>query len=654
MKSFFSKIMMALLLASFQNLITLANSKRIIGYYTSWSIYGRNYHIQNIPADKITHINYAFANINGTTNEIMLGDSYADIDRFYPGDSWDPDSLRGCFHQLLILKANHPDVKTLISVGGWTWSTYFSNVALTPLSRATFSASCMEFIDEYGFDGIDIDWEYPVSGGLPTVIHRPEDRRNFTLLMAELHRQLDSLEIVNSQQYFLSIAAPAGPANIANIEVDSISQYLDWINVMTYDFHGPWGGLPDAVTNFNSPLFLAPDDPLPEPYHSQFNLDSAMDTYLALGVPNTKLHSGLAFYGRGFGSVANTNNGLFAPYNGPCWQGTWEAGVFDYWDLAEHYINIAGYVSYWHNSAKVPWLFNPSTQVMISYDDTVSIEEKGDYILDNDLAGTMFWEFSADRDSVLLRTVYDELKDSLQINIRYNNPLTYPTYISIPTNGGNLNFTATISNFTTSIQHIQVWIMARLPNGNWIGPMLGPINLNLSPNSQLVRIRTQTVPASAPGGTYLYEARLGDYPNDIIDCHGFLFTKVGAWDNGSSDWNNTGEDLASVDACGVAPNFKVNAIKLSISPNPFNYSINIRFDLPKMSQVNLEIYDINGRKVWASRNQSLAEGNNVIIWEGKDFQGNSVGSGIYFARLNLTDDSSRESANFIEKIVMLE
>jgi len=113
---------------------------RLVGYFTSWSVYARNYHVPNIPARLITHLNYAFANIS-PAGLMILGDPYADIEKWYPGDSWHPDSLRGSFHQLLILKAAHPSLKTLISVGGWTWSTYFSNVALTPQSRHAFAVS---------------------------------------------------------------------------------------------------------------------------------------------------------------------------------------------------------------------------------------------------------------------------------------------------------------------------------------------------------------------------------------------------------------------------------------------------------------------------------------------------------------------------------
>ena len=119
--------------------------RRIVGYYTSWSVYARNYHVAQIPGDKITHINYAFANLTG--GKIVLGDRYADIDKFYPGDSWAPGALRGNFNQLRKLKQKHPQLRTLISIGGWTWSGNFSDAALTPASRALFATSCADFME---------------------------------------------------------------------------------------------------------------------------------------------------------------------------------------------------------------------------------------------------------------------------------------------------------------------------------------------------------------------------------------------------------------------------------------------------------------------------------------------------------------------------
>lgn len=378
--------------------------RQIVGYFTSWSIYGRNFHVADIPAERVSAVNYAFANI--ADGEIALGDPYADIDRWYPGDSWHPDSLRGCFHQLQILKREHPHLRTLISVGGWTWSDGFSDAALTQESRARFAASCVAFVERYGFDGVDIDWEYPVSGGMPGNTVRPEDRENFTLLLAEIRSQLD-----DAGTYLLTIAAPASPFVIPNIEIDRIHESLDWINLMTYDFHGPWGGDGDPVTHLNAPLDAAGDDPLGEPFRSAFNVRAAVSAYLdAGGVPASKLHVGLPFYGRGYGGVQGGADGLFAPYAGPSPGGTWEPGVFDFWDLSRNYIDRDGYRSYRHAEAGVPWLHNAVLGVTISYDDSLAIAGKCADARAQGLGGVMLWEFSADRDGVLSEAAYRALE----------------------------------------------------------------------------------------------------------------------------------------------------------------------------------------------------------------------------------------------------
>ncbi len=384
-------------------ILAQSESKIIVGYFTSWSVYGRDYHVSDIPADKVTHINYAFANI--ADGEIVLGDPYADIDRFYPGDSWDTDSLRGNFHQLILLREDYPHVRTLISVGGWTWSSQFPEVASTDSTRARFASSCVDFVTDYSFDGVDIDWEYP----------GPEDRRNFTLLLAELRRQLDSLEIAEGREYLLTIAAPAGPGRIANIEVDSIGAYLDWANIMSYDYHGPWGGSGDSLTNFNAALYPSAANPLGEPFRSYFNQSATVDTLLALGLPRDQIVLGLPFYGRGYASVEGGISGLYSEYAGPPSFGTWENGVFDFDDLHASYIGIAGYERFWSEDAFVPWLYNSSTGIMISYDDTMSIGEKARYIMAENLAGAMFWEFTCDEDEMLLDKLNDVLESGTHI-----------------------------------------------------------------------------------------------------------------------------------------------------------------------------------------------------------------------------------------------
>jgi len=379
--------------------------KNVIGYYTSWSIYARNYEVSDIPADKVNVINYAFANINPNSGTISLGDPYADIDKFYPGDCWDEGCLRGNFHQLQILKQNYPHLRTLISVGGWTWSTYFSDIAMTEESREIFAQSCVDFIVEYGFDGVDIDWEYPVEGGLDGNHNSILDKQNFTFLLQKIRELLDLQSDIDGNDYLLTVATTASSIYVENIEVDLIHPYLDWINLMSYDLHGPWGGESNAVTNFNSSLYAIDEDPSPYPINEDFNLDASIQLYIQLGVPKEKLNAGLAFYGRGFAGVLNENNGLFVPYTGVPGIGTWENGVFDYWDLYNNYINMNGYVSYWHPQGKVPWIYNPSTQIMISYDDEESIAEKVSYVISEDIGGVMFWEFSSDKFSNLLNTV---------------------------------------------------------------------------------------------------------------------------------------------------------------------------------------------------------------------------------------------------------
>ena len=189
---------------------------RVVGYYAAWSAYS-GFTPDKIDGSKLTHINYSFANI-GSDLKIALG--YPDID---PAN----------FKRLNDLKAKHPHLKTLIAVGGWTWSGRFSDGALTNTSRNTFADSVVEFIVNHGFDGVDIDWEYPVSGGLATNVRRPEDKQNFTLLMKTLREKLDARGLVDNKEYILTFAGAAGTWYINNIELSKLSQYVDYANIMT-------------------------------------------------------------------------------------------------------------------------------------------------------------------------------------------------------------------------------------------------------------------------------------------------------------------------------------------------------------------------------------------------------------------------------------
>ena len=414
---------------------------KIVGYFPSWGVYGRSYNVTDIDVSKITHINYAFADIcwdgkhgNGSTaidnpnkntwsctvsgiplqsgnvpnGSIVLGDPDADALRPTPGGPttgcW-ADAACGNFGALRNLKAQNPQLKTILSVGGWTWSNRFSDTAASDQTRKNFAKSAVDVLRAYGFDGVDLDWEYPNVEAIKGNSYRPEDKQNYTLLLQEIRNQLDAAGAEDGQHYILTIASGASQKFVDNTELGKIAQIVDWINIMTYDFHG---GSFEATTSHNTGLYGDPSDPY---YSNGFFVDGAIQAYKNAGVPMNKLVVGLEFMARSWKNCppGPNNDGQYqtcAEDNGSVFKwapnGTWDdtnsgnTGVFDYGDLAANYVNKNGYTRYFNSIAKVPYLYNPTTKIFISYDDTESIGYKTEYIKNNNLAGAMFWEFSSD------------------------------------------------------------------------------------------------------------------------------------------------------------------------------------------------------------------------------------------------------------------
>ena len=350
-------------------------AKIVAGYYASWSAYS-GYTPLDIPASKLTHINYAFAKI-GDDLKITLGDPYIDVTNFT---------------KLNQLKAANPDLKTLISVGGWTFSDKFSDAALTDASRTVFADSVVEFIIKYNFDGVDIDWEYPVSGGLSTNTYRPEDKTNFTLLMAKLREKLDAQGAIDGKKYLLSFAGGSGNTYIKNTELNLLSSYVDYAIIMTYDLHGPW----DTYTDFNAPLYT-PNETSPQ---YKLSADSCIRAWIAAGFPASKIVLGVPFYGYIYSGVSNVNNGLYQRYTG--------GKSITYDSIVSGYLNNTAYIKYIHPDAKVPYLFSGS--VFITYDDPASVAEKANYVNINELAGVSVWELSQNKDGTLLDALNSNLK----------------------------------------------------------------------------------------------------------------------------------------------------------------------------------------------------------------------------------------------------
>jgi chitinase len=394
-------ILFSLLLLSFGVVSAQDNPPlyRVVGYFSSWSIYDRQFFVTDIDADMLTHINYAFFSVS-EDGECLLGDEWADTQFPYPGDK-EGEPLLGNLKQLKLLKEAHPGLQTLISVGGWTGSGQFSNVALTADSRQKFVKSCISMMTQYGFDGVDIDWEYPTGGGMEGNSARPEDKENFTFLLAEFRKQLDELGSIDGRPYLLTIAAPASEFDYKNYELGKISESVDWINVMAYDFSGEWS----STTGFNAPLYSDPNATT-----SDENGDTTIQGYLAAGVPADKLVFGVPFYGRGWSGVDKVNDGLYQPYT-DIPDGTLEAGTFEYYDLAANYVGKFQHL--WNDAAQVPWLYDAETGMMISYDDPHSLALKADYVKQKGLGGMMIWELaSEDRAHSLLKAIYKALNAS--------------------------------------------------------------------------------------------------------------------------------------------------------------------------------------------------------------------------------------------------
>jgi len=372
---------------------------RIIGYLASWGVRPKGIRIADLPGDQLTHIIYAFARIT-EDGRFALGDPCIDVGQCgsAPGAPL-PSTDRGTFAELRRLKERYPNLQLLIAVGGWTGSDRFSDVALTPESRRTFAQSAGDVAIRRSpgrFDGIDVDWEYPVGGGLPSNAARPVDYENCTLLLLELRRELDAQGERDGRRYLLSIATIAGPSAPRHFDLATVAGIVDWFNVMTYDFHSG-----SKIAHFNAPLYTASGDPTPS-----YTVDSTVQRYIAARVPRAKIVVGVPFYGRVYGGVGPANDGLFQPAPGPV-PDEWRSGT-DYRSIVRRDPESLGFRRVMHPEARVPFLFNAMTGTWITYDDTESVAEKAAYVRSHGLGGVMAWEIGGD-DGTLVAAIHKGL-----------------------------------------------------------------------------------------------------------------------------------------------------------------------------------------------------------------------------------------------------
>ncbi|KAF2641618.1 glycoside hydrolase family 18, chitinase [Massarina eburnea CBS 473.64] len=353
---------------------------RSVAYFVNWGIYGRKYFPKNIPVEKLTHVLYSFGD-NRDDGEVILTDQWSDLQIHYDGDSWnDPgNNLYGNMKQLNLLKQKNRNLKVLLSIGGWTYAheqKHFDGPCSSPQGRKRFADSCVKLIKDVGFDGIDIDWEYP---------QNQEQGQQLLLLLQEIRSAMDAyadhLAAGSGQRphFALSIAAPAGESNYRNMPLGPIAQVLDFVNLMAYDYAGSW----DQNAGHQANLFHSASNPTCAP----FNTKSVVDVYLTQGVPANKLVIGMPLYGRAF---TNTD-GIGKPFQG-VGQGSWEQGVWDFKDLPQ-----SGAQEFFDQEAGATYSYDNSSRTLVTYDNLDMAMRKAEYIKNNGLGGAMWWELSGDR-----------------------------------------------------------------------------------------------------------------------------------------------------------------------------------------------------------------------------------------------------------------
>ncbi|HJR99513.1 MAG TPA: glycoside hydrolase family 18 protein [Flavobacterium sp.] len=340
---------------------------KIIGYVAGYE----DFDPAKIDATKLTHLNYAFANIVDGNVQFELATDKAKI------------------KSTIALKKQNPNLKVLYSIGGWVWSDQFSNIAAYQDSREKFAKSAVKLMKEYGFDGIDIDWEFPGQRAEDNVF-RPSDKENFTLLLGELRKQLELQTKVDSKYYLLTIAAASDQEYINHTDLGKAHKYLDFINVMCYDFYNGWF----HQTGHQANLYVSKGEKF-----GGNSISESVEKLLKVGVPAKKLIIGVPFYGRKWEKVSTANNGLYQ-------SAQTGSAITPFWQITKE-LESGKFQQFYDASAKASYLWNAQDKIFISYDSPKDIELKVTFIKKNKLGGAMFWEYSLDNKQELLNKLHE-------------------------------------------------------------------------------------------------------------------------------------------------------------------------------------------------------------------------------------------------------
>jgi chitinase len=392
--------------------MTSFSSKKIIGYFAQWDLYDRKYSVSDIPADKLTHLMYCFCLPNPSRIDYDL---LVKNHRTPPSPYTAPPTLPEgtlivhdgwAFSQhikdLKALKTSYPNLKICISIGGASLSWNMSKILANPTTRKTFVNSSVSFILKHGFDGFDLDWEYPGKKGASyNYVDAVNDAKNMVIFLRELRQALNT----RSPSKYIEISVASGCTPEVISQYKDCVDLIDSFNVMTYDFYGGWGD-----GGHNAGLF-----PNPANKGAFLGFDCHNSTLRALSIfPKNKICIGCPFYGRGWKQLVSDRTNPSAPIIfGISKAGaatTLSAGSggeegLSCWKDLRDVVGKNGFTKYVDTVSRVPYLHNISTGETWSYDDVESVKEKAKYVLDNDLGGIMIWQLSDDvrdgRDSLL-------------------------------------------------------------------------------------------------------------------------------------------------------------------------------------------------------------------------------------------------------------
>lgn len=381
-------------------LCTACSSTKITGAERHLAVasYIRTWPLGSTVEDQKANVHWSAKELKGgSMTDLIIAFAHAKSDGtiYFPDAESDEHPFPGMWSEVAKIRKRYPNLKIHVSIGGWG-ADQFSPVAADPAKRAVFVQSVLALVKEKNLDGIDIDWEYPVGPDWGEEIpHSPEDGPNFIEMLSQIRTGFDALGRETGKEYSISIAAPGSSWYPQKVDVVKVASIVDTIKLMTYDYYGGWS----STTGHHANLYNNPADPA----WGGWSTAQSVDTYLAAGVPSSKLIVGVAFYGRAWKGVADGGtNGLFQKFSEPAYPDglSWP-------DLKKLLAPGSGYTQYWDDTAKAPYLYNGD--IFVTYTDAREIAEIGAYVKQKGLGGVMVWEYGHDTGAELLKPLYDSL-----------------------------------------------------------------------------------------------------------------------------------------------------------------------------------------------------------------------------------------------------